>query len=701
MARGRNSSARPAARRVILSLDQSFGQLRITDRGGLPELVGVAPTQPTLELLRVAGHQGLTVELLPLTPLPVGARERIEVLLPELARVLPARDGWLSAVASRGEDLAGALLVSADRQLRALAADRCAVALPHPSVALLWLDDQRPRPLLVRGTRGAFERLPCFVPYRRAASPEGGAIAIGVGTARTMAWAADQDLDLCELPLDLARQDLLLVDVGAVNEELRREIETQHVLRSEGGQLLVAIDAFARISSLRLDGGHGAFTLLSPQPDLLSPPCASASFVASVHETIATWPDGLEPRDEIPAAAFTPVMEVWPTVRVPRPTPAAFEADVARYSGQVPLDAEGSVSSRHVDHPDNARAVAALVRDLRALGYCTHLHAFVHEGRTLYNVIADLPGRGVWTLRLPELRRRIRDLLLEPELDRAALEPLLGAGWMNAHGVHQLDERALRDLLQQLALLPGWWPWWRDPGHGLPGADAELVMVACHLDSTARRQQPYDPTRDPAPGADDDASGMAAVLGVARYLRHFRDDIVHNVRLCFFNAEEVGIAGSQAFAAQLKADDAPVRAVICADQIGWNVEGHPVFEVHAGHSDADLRDVCQPLAERLCAWGASLPDLEAGRVFCGTRGGAGMDRRLTDPAIGRSDHASFQDHGFPAVVVSEELFAAGPGRSGWDGNPKLHTPDDVAVDADYGADIAYTIARTVRELAGA
>ena len=45
-------------------------------------------------------------------------------------------------------------------------------------------------------------------------------------------------------------------------------------------------------------------------------------------------------------------------------------------------------------------------------------------------------------------------------------------------------------------------------GTGLDG----VVLVTAHLDSTAARQPGYRPALDPAPGADDDASGTAAVL---------------------------------------------------------------------------------------------------------------------------------------------------------------------------------------------
>ncbi len=46
------------------------------------------------------------------------------------------------------------------------------------------------------------------------------------------------------------------------------------------------------------------------------------------------------------------------------------------------------------------------------------------------------------------------------------------------------------------------------PGRGLDG----VVLVTAHLDSPAARSPEYRPGTDPAPGADDDASGLAGVL---------------------------------------------------------------------------------------------------------------------------------------------------------------------------------------------
>ena len=122
---------------------------------------------------------------------------------------------------------------------------------------------------------------------------------------------------------------------------------------------------------------------------------------------------------------------------------------------------------------------------------------------------------------------------------------------------------------------------------------------------------------------DDDASGIAATLSLARYLWGFRGTLPHTVRFCFFNAEEQGLVGSRAYAAMLKAADAPIRAVVCSDMIGYNSDAQRLFEVHARVHDAAVRDISVPLADTIASWAGSLGALAPAQIYRGTDGGSG------------------------------------------------------------------------------
>lgn len=71
----------------------------------------------------------------------------------------------------------------------------------------------------------------------------------------------------------------------------------------------------------------------------------------------------------------------------------------------------------------------------------------------------------------------------------------------------------------------------------------EMYIVGAHLDS-------YNAHGDFAhcPGADDDASGVAAVLEAARVFAHARTET--SVRFAIWNAEEIGLIGSNSYVAR-------------------------------------------------------------------------------------------------------------------------------------------------------
>lgn len=91
---------------------------------------------------------------------------------------------------------------------------------------------------------------------------------------------------------------------------------------------------------------------------------------------------------------------------------------------------------------------------------------------------------------------------------------------------------------------------------------SEIMLLTAHFDSIA------DDTGDPAlaPGALDNSSGVAALIETARVLSAF--DLPHPVHIVFFNAEEVGLQGSLAFANRAVAENRPYVAALNVDSVG-------------------------------------------------------------------------------------------------------------------------------------
>lgn len=234
---------------------------------------------------------------------------------------------------------------------------------------------------------------------------------------------------------------------------------------------------------------------------------------------------------------------------------------------------------------------------------------------------------------------------------------------------------------------------------GPNGAD-ELILVTAHLDSTAAFSPPYDPRTDQAPGADDDASGVAGVLAIAEAIVSLAALQLPEraVRFVLFNAEEHGLVGSKAYARDQAAKAAPIVAVLQMDMIGYNVEAPRSWELHAGYwpsQEVQMRSLA--LAERVSRIARQVsPELQAPQVYV-SKGALQADR---DPAEGRSDHAAFHERGYTACAASEDFFA-GPDAHAPEpeGNPHYHQKGDTFVDPSYAADIARVIAASAWMLA--
>ncbi len=224
------------------------------------------------------------------------------------------------------------------------------------------------------------------------------------------------------------------------------------------------------------------------------------------------------------------------------------------------------------------------------------------------------------------------------------------------------------------------------PASDLPGT----VLLTAHLDSTGARQEGYRASVDPAPGADDDASGIAGVLAAARAILRM-DAALHvprrEIRFVLFNAEEHGLVGSRAYANEQARLGTKIAAVFQMDMIGYDVNPTRAFELHAGFTpDASV----QQRSARLAAVIAALvPQVSSGLPAPQIYDGAGQP----DPAERRSDHYSFQIVGYAACLASEDFFAGpGPGAPMPEPNPNYHLPADNTVNARYTADIARAVA---------
>jgi hypothetical protein len=233
----------------------------------------------------------------------------------------------------------------------------------------------------------------------------------------------------------------------------------------------------------------------------------------------------------------------------------------------------------------------------------------------------------------------------------------------------------------------------------LPAADdGPTVVVGAHLDTVGG-----------SPGADDNASGVAAVLEIGRLLGTLAAP--PNVTLAIFDLEELGLIGARV-AARWLTGTRRVTGMIGLESVGYFAVEPATQRLPAGAGtvfrraarevrDAEFRGDFTLVAHRRssaaaaarwrdAAAGAGLrsvllrdprPDGAVGRL-------AGL---LVPPLnhLGRSDHAAFWNRGVPALMLT--------GTANFR-NARYHRPDDTADTLDYDRLAAVTTATAVTVL---
>ena len=175
---------------------------------------------------------------------------------------------------------------------------------------------------------------------------------------------------------------------------------------------------------------------------------------------------------------------------------------------------------------------------------------------------------------------------------------------------------------------------------GLGACDRRVVLVTAHLDSINIAGGPSAP----APGADDNGSGSAGVVEMARVLagRGWQ----HDLRMILFGGEEEGLHGSRQYVAGLSdAERSRIRAVLNLDMVGSLNTAAPTVLLEGATLSSQL-------IEDLATAADTYTDLT-------------VESSLNPFA---SDHVPFLDAGIPAVLSIEGADSA---------NANIHSERDV------------------------
>ncbi|MFA7288151.1 MAG: M20/M25/M40 family metallo-hydrolase [Melioribacteraceae bacterium] len=152
------------------------------------------------------------------------------------------------------------------------------------------------------------------------------------------------------------------------------------------------------------------------------------------------------------------------------------------------------------------------------------------------------------------------------------------------------------------------------------------VMISAHYDSM--------PEGNVAPGADDNASGVAAVLEAARIFKDAKTR--YSMIFALWDNEEQGLLGSKYYARLARERDDSLIAVINIDMIGYDLNKDGLLEIHT-------RDYAHSNIVADQVW-------EANYEYS-----IGLKPYIINPGTDRSDHSSFWGYNFSAVTMIENF----------------------------------------------
>jgi len=189
--------------------------------------------------------------------------------------------------------------------------------------------------------------------------------------------------------------------------------------------------------------------------------------------------------------------------------------------------------------------------------------------------------------------------------------------------------------------------WFSSTGRNVYGVQLGSVypnkkyIICAHYDA-------YTPSGTIVPGADDNGSGTAAVIEAARIFTQYQSK--YTIIYALWDEEERGLYGSEYYAQQAALAGDSIMGVINMDMIAYDNDNDGVGEIHIQNY----------------ANSTSLKDM---MVQVNTNYSIGVIPSIINPGATASDHASFWNHGYGALLLIEEYY-------GGDFNAYYHTIND-------------------------
>lgn len=210
-----------------------------------------------------------------------------------------------------------------------------------------------------------------------------------------------------------------------------------------------------------------------------------------------------------------------------------------------------------------------------------------------------------------------------------------------------------------------------------------IIIVNAHYDTISVSKDGkfhYEDWNTPAPGANDDASGVSALIEIARVISEFETEAT--IHFIAFAGEEQGLLGSTLYAGKMKSLSKNVEAVLTMDMISNVLAGNGFLEsgrvrvFSDDPNDSPSREIAR-YVKRISE--IILPSMNVDLIFRADRFGRG------------GDHTPFVLEGFPGIRFTEAR----------ENYSNQHSPQDTMenLSVPYCANIARIVAVSVLSLA--
>jgi Zn-dependent M28 family amino/carboxypeptidase len=219
----------------------------------------------------------------------------------------------------------------------------------------------------------------------------------------------------------------------------------------------------------------------------------------------------------------------------------------------------------------------------------------------------------------------------------------------------------------------------------LPAAESQkedlpLILIGAHYDAVPG-----------TPGADDNATGVAVLLELARIFA--AQPIRYPLRLVAFDMEEYGLLGSTEYVTKLRQEQKALRLMMSLEMLGYcdSTRGSQTYPSPLQYIYPDRGNFIGLIGN----W-RTLRDLIS--ISRSIRKAGVPSQWLPVPNQGHivpqtrlSDHAPFWDAGYPAIMVTDTAFMR---------NPNYHKPSDTiaTLDLDFLTGVCQGLETGIRRL---